>query len=441
MVYSVNDNGEIVLNSTVDIKEHLVNEYYIIVPRYWAIDSIGVINSRKPIKVTENNSLMCYDEKEKRIVLRSISEYLKEPTRYYMIIRAPIDGLNKKAKIETGNLTVDVDFDYITGFMLIIYLKQLAGIENIVTTRMVEFIDKYCDDWSNWFDIEYDFYKKTYNSSLSSVRLINIKEGTPFKVLADSVITKNHNIHTIANEIYYSTNVEFVMGMLEALINTEKYMVYEISELITNNKLNPSIYTNCLNVLFSNYTITKAEYFKYPSRYAFSIRYAISPDKFKYVRYSRNKIKVHQYTRYLAPDGSMVIDRWDLKDRYISDSAINDTVNDLAVLKNQDEIKFLRFDELVVKPVRKSEPESLYDLIMGNGSATNYLLSCAPFSKNSDGDILAVMALMTKESLDASDKIMMSNADRLKDGTDPDKIRNWIQKDAVAGLYQATKNA
>jgi len=53
--------------------------------------------------------------------------------------------------------------------------------------------------------------------------------------------------------------------------------------------------------------------------------------------------------------------------------------------------------------------------------------------------VLAVMSLMTKESIEAGKKLMMSNTDRLKDGTEPDKIRNWVQKDAIVGLYQATK--
>jgi len=441
MILSVTDNGEITHNNIVDMKEHLVDEYYTIVPRYWAIDGFGVINSKKPIKVTEDNSLMCYDEESKKIVLKKISEYQKEPKRYHIILRAPETDINKKAVItDQLGTTYDINFDYITGFMLIVYLKQLAGIENIVTTRLSEFIDAYEEDWSQWFDIEYEFYKKTYNSSLSKIYLKNINENTSFKVLANTVIAKTDNRYTIANEIFYSTNITFVTGMLEALINTENYMVHEIGELITDIRINPSVYTNCLNVLFANYSITKASYLKYPDNYSFSIKYTVSPEKYDFFRCSSSKVKKHPYTRFIDHNGNMVIDTWDAKENYINGYK-DPLLKELASLKYQDKIKFLRFDELIVSKIRTAEPEPLYDLIMGHGSATNYLLGCAPWTKNSDGDVLAVMALMTKESLQASEKLMMTNTQRLKNGTNPDEIRNWIQKDAVVGLYQATKDA
>ena len=442
MMYSVTENGEITRNSITDIKEHLVEEYYNVVPRHWAIDGFGTINSKKPIKVTENNSLMCYDEIEKNIVLKPVSAYLQEPTRYHLIIRAPETEVNNYVDIEARNgLAARVNLDYITGFMLIVYLKQIAGIENVITTRMIETIDAYVEDWKNWFDIEYDFYKKTYHSSLSSMKIVNIKNNSPFKLLADTVIIRSQDGRvTIANEIFYSSNITFITGMLEAVINTEKQMVYEISELLAHRNINPSVYTNILNMLFANYSITRAEYLKYPREYIFSIKYDISPAKFDNLRISFNKVKTHPYTRFLRPDGTTVIDTWKQRSNYFSnEGAINETVAWLMKMKTEDKIKFIRADELIISPVRVPEPEPLYDIITGNGSATNYLLSCAPWAKNSDGDVLAVMALTTKEALEASDLLMMSNTDRLREGTDPDKIRNWIQKDAVVGLYQATK--
>ena len=443
MVYSVNDQGEIVKNSIVDIKEHLVEEYYNIVPRYWAIDATGVISSKRPIKVTENNSLMCYDEQEKQIVLKRVSEYLQEPARYYMIIRGPETDLNNSVKISTPyGIEANVKLDYVTGFMLAVYLKQQAGIENIINSQLSEYIDVYEEDWSEWFEVEYDFYKKTYNSSLSSIKLVNIKNDTPFKILADTVIARNsQDKYTVVNEIFYSSNTNFIVGFLEALINTEKCMVHEIGETIIPEALNPSVYTNCLNILFANYSITKAAYLKYPHDYSYSIKFDVSPEKYDKFRVSQKKVKKHYYTRILGPDGSVVIDTWNQISRYSVDDAANETIKGLMRLKAEDKIKFIRLDECIVSPVRTSEPVSLYDLTTGYGNATNYLLSCLPFSKNSDGDVLAVMAIMTEEALKAADKIMMSNADRLKDGVDPDKIRNWIQKDAVVGLYQATKDA
>lgn len=439
MIYSLQDNGEITKNSIVDMQEHLVDEYYNIIPRYWAIDSYGVVNSRKPIKATNKNSVMCYDEIEKQIVLKSIETYAQEPTRYHMIIGSPEINLNKGAKITVNGKSYDVELDYIMGFMLLIYLKQLAGVPNVTSTQMIENIDVYEDQWSEWFEIEYDLYKKTYNGSLSSIKLINIKEDSPFKILADSIISNKHGKYTIANEIFYSTNIDFNAGILDAIVNSEMYMVREIGELITHVNINPSVYTNVLNIFFANYNITKASYLKYPSDILFSIKYSVSEEKLQYLRYSNNKIKVHRYTRFLRPDGSMVIDNWNSKERYQEGEFINDTVKDLIELKNKDKIKFIRFDELVLNHVRTSEPVPLYDLVMGNGSATNYLLSGTPWAKNSDGDVLAVMSLMTKESIEAGKKLMMSNTDRLKDGTEPDKIRNWVQKDAIVGLYQATK--
>jgi hypothetical protein len=160
---------------------------------------------------------------------------------------------------------------------------------------------------------------------------------------------------------------------------------------------------------------------------------------YSHLKIAQNKIKVKPWTWKAWGDGSVTIDRWDRCAQSTIDENSTTFNKELVRLKEHDIIKFLRADELIVRHTRTSEPEELYDLTMGNSAASNYLIYGGPFSKNSDGDLLAVFGLMSKEGLEDAKAMSPENPNRLKDPLDPDSVDNWIQKDSILGLYVGTK--
>jgi hypothetical protein len=271
------------------------------------------------------------------------------------------------------------------------------------------------------------------------IKFKNIYEKTPFKNLMDTVIIKNQDYFSFANELIFSSNTEFVVGMLEGFIVSEKLMTNSISELLTLKKISVNLYTNILTYLFTDFKLIKSHYKRYPDEYIFSIEFNLSPVSYAHLKLAHNKIKTKSWTWKLWSGGSVYIDRWN---NYPLNNVDNDDEilhKQLIDLKENDKIKFIRVDELIIRHITVSEPEKLYDITMAQGDATNYLLMGGPFAKNSDGDLLALYGIMSNEGIKGAKDMSMLNANRLKNYLDPDKINSYIQRDAALGLYNGTK--
>ena len=435
------DRGELVENTPVRIEEHEVEEYYKLIPAYYAIDALGAINKYNPIEVTNQNSIMFYDSIAKDIVNVSIEEARKEPERYFVILGAPRYDLNDTVYIETkrknDSYESAFELNHINGFLLAMYLKHLAGAQIIASSSLYDYLKTHESIWSKWFKLRFEFYKKTFNSSIFEIQFEKIYDKTPFKALADAAIFYRNGLYYIANELVYSSNIEFVIGMLEGFIYTEKQVTHEISELLTANRIHVNVYTNILNYLFADYKIVKAKYKGYSDESIFAITFSLSPQKFDHLRY-QTKIREKIWTWHINANGDLAIDKWSRN--FDPSGAASQLIYDLMHYKSKDMIKFVRFDEFIVNHVRADEPVKMYDFVMGGeGDSNNYLLPLGPFSKNSDGDILTIMGLMSEDAIESAKKHALTDASRMRDALDPDNVSNWIQKDAVGGLYVATK--
>ena len=434
------DRGELIENTPVRMEEHEVNEFYKLIPAYYSIDTIGAINKYNPIKVTNENSLMFYDVQSRNIINISIEEARKDPKRYFVIIGSPRYNLNEVVYIETKKNSSQYAFElnHINGFLFAMYLKHLAGARIIASSSLYDYLKTHETIWSRWFNLRFDFYKKTFNSSIFEIKFEKIYGETPFKALVDATIFYKNGLYYVANELIYSSNIEFVIGMLEGFIYTEKQVTHEISELLTANRIHVNVYTNILNYLFADYKIVKAKYKGYSEESIFAITFSLSPQKFDHLRY-QTKIREKVWTWHIDSDGDMRIDKW--RRVFDPNSGKTPLISNLMQLKNDDQIKFMRFDEFIVNHVRTDEPIKLYDFVMGGeGDSNNYLLPLGPFNKNSDGDILTIMGLMSEDAIASAKKHALTDASRMRDALDPDSVSNWIQKDAVGGLYVATKD-
>ena len=431
---------EIVRNSISHMHKHEVNEYYIMVPEYSAIDSVGVLNRHNPIKVTNEHSLLFYSTEEKSLVEKNITDALKKPYDHFLIIGAPPTDLNNIIKIyDKDKDPVLVKLGYLEGFFLSCYLKHLANDTIVINATVYNYLIEHMDEWGRWFDVDFDFFRKTYSSSLMELKILKVHEESDYYTFLKAAIIDKKDYYSVANEIIFSSNYDFAIGMLEGFIATEKVITNSIGEILTLRNISVNVYTNLLTYLFSNFKMVKSNYRRYADDYVFAIDFTISPVVFSKLKLAHNKIKQQVWTWKIWGDGDMRIDKWG---RSSIDSIAQDTSTlhkQLIELKEHDKIKFIRMDEMINKHIRTSEPESLYDITMGSGVASNYLIYGGPFAKNSDGDLLALFGVMSQEGIESAKNMLVSNINRLKNPLNPDKIDSWIQKDAVLGLYAGTK--
>jgi hypothetical protein len=96
--------------------------------------------------------------------------------------------------------------------------------------------------------------------------------------------------------------------------------------------------------------------------------------------------------------------------------------------------KYIQFQKMD----KSNNKEIMYDFTMARADATNYTIPFGPVLKNSDGDILGVMALFGKESLQEAKVFSPTTKDYYRSFNDGE-IQSWITKDAVLGLYNITK--
>ncbi len=100
-------------------------------------------------------------------------------------------------------------------------------------------------------------------------------------------------------------------------------------------------------------------------------------------------------------------------------------------------IEMISIKDLVFIPV---EDQVMYDLTMTNANATNYSLPGTPILKNSDGDVLGAVAIMTTDSAEECIRKFSvehkTNFLNLNDGS----VNNWgVKLDSQLALYSATK--
>ena len=166
-----NKYKELVHNSIVNIEEHEVMDYYIMIPKYDTVDSVGVLNRHNPIKVTDKNSIMFYDNKEKTFINIPISEAMKDPFRYFLIIGAPPRDLNESVYIMKNNGdSSSILLTHTLGLLISFYLKHLVGEPIIANTFVHDYLEGHKSEWEKWFDLQFSYHRKTYNSSLMEIK-------------------------------------------------------------------------------------------------------------------------------------------------------------------------------------------------------------------------------------------------------------------------------
>jgi len=251
-------------------------------------------------------------------------------------------------------------------------------------------------------------FLKIFNSDITKI-------PEDFKILK-SIIKIESGKLSINKQVLINSNPDFLLGILEGYLENSKYFQL---------KKNINIYniTYILNLLGAQYSIRTLETGIKHIRFKLPI--------FLKSLSSLDDIYFRQY-KYLFKNGELKLEK-----------------NIISLIPNIEEPNFFDIVNnglIEMIPVRDlvfmelEEESTMYDLTMPNANATNYSLPGMPLAKNSDGDVLGVIAIHTK---DAAEECIRKFSTELKENflnLSDGSVQNWgVKLDSQLGIYSATK--
>jgi hypothetical protein len=401
-VISINtNNNKLLSQEIIGTSIHQVqNQYRILSKNDFGIHphriNMGVFNKKTNLKISEKESIMVFDSTNNSVITETVPNILKNTGRYFLIWKYSIHKRN---------------------------IKQLELIdkntsENFMINLTYEFAKNIIKKYSNNQDISFSKEEELFINNF-----INIK----------------YNKISFNKFILVNSNYKFLLGLL-TMFNS----VGEIPE-------NINIYNIGLifNLLECSYSIRKREN-TFVSRYKFSnylYKLLILEDtveskniledfkyKFRNLKYFilNNKIQ----TKFLKYFNKVQ----DIKLMMIDDT--EGTGGTLINEVNSGRIELIPCTDLIFEKIKDSKElnESMIDLVMEHDDAHNFFLDGLPLLKNSDGDILAALALFSKEaSKEADENFSAMNKQKFINPASL-KVQNWgVKTDSQLGLYNTTK--
>lgn len=228
-----------------------------------------------------------------------------------------------------------------------------------------------------------------------------------------SLFINTKNGISLNKNILLNSNYKFVLGILEGYYDNNNQ-----SGFFINNNVNIYTFTTILNYLGASYSIRNAD------NNAKKLFIQL-PLIFK--GFVNNKfIKTEQYgfsgTELRIVNEVIHFDK--------NPSALSEVINSGKVLA-------VPYSSLTFEELSKDDVQRMYDLTSEREDATNYSLPFTPILKNSDGDILAISGIFTKEGLSSAQEFSPEVREYYKNLNDGE-INNWIADDAILGLYNST---
>jgi hypothetical protein len=234
-----------------------------------------------------------------------------------------------------------------------------------------------------------------------------------FNIL-NSIISLKDNKLSLNKQVLVNSNQDFLIGILEGYIQENRFFTLK-------NNVNIYNFTYILNLLGAQYSIRslingeKQIRFRLPT--FFKTNSSLKDNFFR------------QWKYYFDEDLNLKLER------YSSKVSTDDT--SVFALANTGLIEMIPIKDLVFVEV---QDEIMYDMTMTRSDATNYCMPGGFYSKNSDGDILGVIALLSE---DGSREAIQKFSTELKENflnLSTGDTSNWgVKLDSQVGLYSATK--
>jgi len=381
-----NQNYDIIYQKSVDMHLHQVKQGYQILSKndFGKVKkriNLGIFNKKTNFIVGEKHSLLFWDIELKQIHPTNISEVLKNPKRYYMIYDLNFIG------------------DFINKSLNIVSKKDNTSIKLTLDRQ---------------FGIDIGTFLRTADPKNDTI-------PEEFKILKSMIRMENSRL-SINKQVLINSNPEFLIGILEGYIENSRYFQLKSNINIYN-------FTYILNLLGAQYSIRSVQDGEKHIRFKL-------PLFLKGIFNTEPTTLVDIYFREYKYIFDIQTKELTLKNGLILNPLIGDA--DFYQLVNSGFIEMVPAKDLVFLPL---EGENImYDLTMPNANATNYSLPGMPSTPNSDGDVLQVTGLMTK---DAAEEATRKFSTELKENflnLSTGNVSNWgVHLDAQLGLYSATK--
>ena len=385
--YSVRTIGEdedqtntVIYQKSLEIHKHEVQKGYLVLSKndFGKVKkriNVGIFNKKTNFIVGEENSLMFWDTQDKILKPMNISDILKEPGRYFMIYDMNFIGDN-------------------TNEFIVIKDKE--------TNESVKII------LNNQFGNDVGSFLRMSDPQTTVI-------PDDFSILK-SIISIEDGKLSINKQVLVNSNPDFLLGILEGYIENTRYF---------GLKSNINLYniSYILNLLGAQYSIRSLDNQEKHIRFRLPI--------FLKSISNLNEAFFRGYKYFFDRSSELKLEK----------NVISLTPNveepDFIQMVNAGFIEMIPSKDLVFLPLE--EPVIAYDLTMPDANATNYSLPGLPLAKNSDGDVLGVVAIHTK---DAAEECVRKFSTELKENflnLTTGKIQNWgVKLDAQLGLYSGT---
>ena len=435
-IHSIDDNQNVIQQQTLTLTKHKNDQKYLIISKNdfgknFRINA-GIFNKKTRFLVTENHSLLVYDQDDLNIKEMSVKEIQKKNP--YMIYFIPIFLIDQ-------NYSIQID-------------------DTEKTTKEIKLT----------FELGRAFGKRIKSKSKNYEKIDdtiepNINEDQ--KYFLDKIIpdTEDDLKINFDKRLLISSNYKFLLGIL--------YELYE--EQLNVENINIYLLATILNMLGASYSIRKIKEdnkffirFKLPlffKKYLKNLKYLKNPEKNKDNIYNK-KLKMIRNKKYLILDDEdntnntrIELLNYDLFKDYYYQAKSN--LADLSEVSNESEISevsevseisnlnknikdFINLGICELMPANdfKFLPVNygdVYDFVTeGVQGATNYVLPGLPLLKNSDGDILALIGIWTEDAARNAEEKFGINKKTVTSELDG-KPYSWIDIDSVLGLYNFTK--
>ena len=389
---SVDDQLNIVKNQTQTISLHKLDKQYLILSKnnFKLYNNVGYFNRKTDFRIGEKNSIIILD-KNLNIKYEVNTSELKPDD--YILYPLPFTYLEQNETFiyedYINNKTEKINLNFEFGQLIMRTLLLLASGSSLI-------------------DI-HNFYKNQY------LRMIDYDL---FEKIMDLIIEKNKFGYSINKNIIINSNIEFILGLID-----------NIKQNIFTN-INIYTFTHILNYIGAAYAITNTEKGR-------RLNFYIS-DQFKYFKSKSGIIfneNNHNINIKFKNDSEYIKQVFENTNIDFSSGSYNYLFNAIKDKK----ILPIKIEALDIIDVSDISDNKLYDYTMTKAHATNYVIPNGPLLKNSDGDILGLISIFDKNSLEEAKVFAPTNKDYYKDFNDG-SIQNWITKDAVLGLYNATKH-
>lgn len=384
-VRMLGDSTDIIYQESTEIHQHEVQEGYLILSKndFGKVKkriNVGVFNKKTNFVVGEKNSLMFWDNQDSILREACISEVRSDPSRFFMVYDMNFIG------------------DHINSHLYIQDKKTSEKIELVLNKQ---------------FGVDIGSFLRTQNPSTTIIP----KE---FSILKALINIENGKL-SINKQVLVNSNPEFLLGILEGYLEGAR-------SFILKSNINIYNFTYIFNLLGAQYSIRSLDNYEKHIRFKLPVFLKALSDldqsHFRTFKYFFEKQESNKYKLVLNSDIISLVPE-------VQEPNFYDITN--AGFIEMIPVKDLVFLEL-------EETTTMYDLTMSDANATNYSLPGMPLAKNSDGDVLGIIALMTK---DAAEEAIRKFSPELKENflsLSDAGVQNWgVKLDAQLGLYTATK--